>query len=229
MKRTLTSNIFLLLFLIALPLVAAQKMAVVTKAAGDLLVKSPDEKKFSRPLKIGAVLSAGDEVQTGRDGFVVIVFLDDKSQVKLYENCTLEINGKRNGRNLDKNMGMGFGKLKAEVSRQTGTEFKIATPTSVASVKGTDFWMISDEKSGDQIIGLSGIVELLNQVSGQIVSVGSNQTGASLPNGSTALSITQPENIPEDTDENSGDAPEQLRFEYQDANGNIREVIIDYR
>ena len=37
MKRTLTSNIFLLLFLIALPLVAAQKMAVVTKAAGDLL------------------------------------------------------------------------------------------------------------------------------------------------------------------------------------------------
>jgi len=219
----------LILVMTVLPLAAAQKMAVVTKAAGELYTKSPDEKKFTRPLKTGTVLSAGDEVQTGRDGFAVIVFLDDKSQIKLYENCTLEIDGKRNGRNLDKNMGMSFGKLKAEVSRQSGTEFKIATPTSVASVKGTDFWMISDEKTGDQIIGLSGLVELLNQISGQVVTVGSNQTGSSLPNGSTDLTVTQPENIPEDSEEDSGDAPEQLRFEYQDANGNIREVIIDYR
>ncbi|MCK5520452.1 MAG: FecR domain-containing protein [Candidatus Marinimicrobia bacterium] len=211
--------------------VSAQKMAVITKSKGNVFIKKTSSKKFDEKGKMGIVLEAGDAIKTGADGFIVMVFLDDKSQIKLYENCTLELDGVRQNNGLSKNINMGFGKLKAEVSRQLGgAEFKIATPTSVASVKGTEFWVISDESTGDQVIGLSGLVELLNSVSGQSVMVGSNQTGTSLPEGGVVIAQTQPESIPEETEEEGGDSGlNQLKFEYQNAEGNIREVIIDYR
>ena len=60
--------------------------------------------------------------------------------------------------------------------------------------------------------------------------VGSNQTGTSLPEGGVVITQTQPESIPEETEEGGGDSGlNQLKFEYQNAEGNIREVIIDYR
>ncbi len=221
---------FALMLLAMAPLFAAQKMAVITKARGDVMIKSAADNKFSKSGKIGTVLEDGDAVKTGSDGFSVIVFLDDKSQVKLYNSCTLEIRGEKQNGALTKSMAMGFGKLKAEVAKQVGgAQFKIATPTSVASVKGTEFWMISDESNGDQIIGLSGLVQLLNQVSGQSVMVASNQTGVSMPGGDVNVSVTSPESIPDEEEGADDSTPNQLRFQYQDSDGNLKEVIIDYR
>lgn len=228
-----TKNVMIMfltaLMVAVLPLSAAQKMAVITKMRGDVAVKGAKSKKFDKKGKIGLVLEAGDIIKTGSGGYSVVVFLDDKSQIKLHESCTLEINGTRQNDVLSKNVTMGFGKLKAEVEKQMSGEFKIATPTSVASVKGTEFWVISDESSGDQVIGLSGLVELLNQMSGQSVMVGSNQTGFSMPGGEVDVTQTQPESVPEDEEEGEGAELNQLRFEYRNSDGSIREVIIDYR
>ena len=53
-------------------------------------------KAVLRRKKEAALISkgeAGDMIKTPSNGFTVIVFLDDKSQIRLQENCTLEING----------------------------------------------------------------------------------------------------------------------------------------
>ena len=41
----------------------------------------------------------------------------------------------------------------------------------MASVKGTDFWLLTDPVTGDQVIGIEGIVGLMNSETGQEVDV----------------------------------------------------------
>ena len=50
---------------------------------------------------------------------------------------------------------MDVGTIRATVNKQN-SNFVIQTPTSVASVKGTDFWMITDPVDGDLVIGWKG-------------------------------------------------------------------------
>lgn len=213
----------------SLSLQAAQKLAVITKSQGDVAIRKDGEKKFAAEGRIGTVLNDGDELKTGKDGYVALVFLDDKSQVKLLENCALVVHGERADGALNKELTMDYGKLKAEVNKQHKGNFKIATPTSVASVKGTDFWIISDASNGDMVIGLSGLVELMNLASGNVVTVGANQSGSSSIEGSVIVIVTNPEDIPVEEVTTSEDEPSQLHIEYQNADGDIKEVIIDYR
>ena len=52
--------------------------------------------------------------------------------------------------------------MKLDVSSQSKTDFLITTPTSIATIKGTRFWINCKGESGDLFIGLSGNVEIKN-------------------------------------------------------------------
>ena len=49
---------------------------------------------------------------------------------------------------------MDNGTIRAEVNKHRKGEFVIQSTTSVASVKGTDFWFIANSEEGDMVIGL---------------------------------------------------------------------------
>ena len=99
---------------------------------------------------------------------------------------------------------MNSGTVRATVKKQN-VDFVIQTPTSVASVKGTDFWLLSDPISGDEIIGLEGIVTLTNNETGQEVEVTEGNSGISNPDGTVGLEETDPNSIPNDpSDEQEG-------------------------
>ena len=55
------------------------------------------------------------------------------------------------------------------VSKQLENEFSIITPTSVATVKGTNFWLICNGPEGDKFFGVEGSVEIKNIESGRVV------------------------------------------------------------
>ena len=59
------------------------------------------------------------------------------------------------------------GFLKFDINKQKQNEFKIVTPTSVASVKGTVFYL-DCQKDRDVFYGFEGIVEILNLESNDI-------------------------------------------------------------
>ena len=80
-----------------------------------------------------------------------------------------------------------MGKLKLDISHGQLTEFKIITPTSVASVKGTRFWIDVDGKKGDVFYGLSGAVEIVNSSTGEKVSLTENTMVTSLPDGTLSI------------------------------------------
>ena len=123
-------------------------------------------------------------------------------------------------------LGIKLGKF-STVKKQN-TDFVIQTPTSVASVKGTDFWLVSDPETGDQIIGIEGIVGLVNNETGQEIDVSEGMSGLSTPDGNVGLTETDPSSIPEDPSDDI-EGPSQVKIYLEGPNGEQKVMIIEYQ
>ena len=222
-------NIFKLLSISILLLssnLIASKIAVATKVNGDVEIMPVDTKDFSK-LKPGTVLSDGDKIRTGNSGFAAIIFIDDKSILKLKGNSEATIAGQRTSASISKKINMDSGTVRATITKQN-VDFVIQTPTSVASVKGTDFWLLSDPISGDEVIGLDGIVNLINNETGEEVDVTEGNSGISNPDGSVGLEETDPNSIPDDPSDDQ-EGPSQIRIYLDGPNGEQKVIVIDYQ
>lgn len=201
------------------------RIAIATKVIGT--VKYTRGSASSKVLKKGHIFESGDILLTEKDGFAALIFIDDKSALKIKENSKLTIFGKRSARAIAKEIKLEKGTVRAQVSKQKKGDFIIRTSVSVASVKGTDFWIISDEKAGDSVIGLEGIVELLNIVSGQSLDITSGLSGLSSSDGSIQIFKTDPKIIPFDPSSTAVDT-KKLEIEFKDASGKKKTLIINY-
>ena len=202
------------------------KIAVTTKIDGKGEIMPIGKNEFF-DLNSGTVLSDGDKIRTGSKGFVAIIFIDDKSTLKLKENSEVVINGQRMASSISKKINMDEGTIRATVQKQN-TNFIIQTPTSVASVKGTDFWLMSDPENGDQIIGIEGIIGLTNNETGQEIDVTEGMSGISMPDGSINLEETDQSSIPDDPSEDL-DGSSQIKIYLEGPNGEQRVMIIEYQ
>ena len=113
------------------------------------------------------------------------------------------------------------------MNKQQRGDFIIRTSVSVASVKGTDFWLISDKNTGDSIIGIEGVVMLMNQKSGETLNITSGITGFSTKDGTIQSFKTDPKTIPNDQTAGEGD-DKILKIEFKDASGKRKTLIIKY-
>ncbi len=209
-------------------LLGSSKVAVAIKIKGKVsLISSRDKNKTG--LKPGTPLNDKDKIITDKDSFAALMYLDDKSVIKLLSNSDLIIIGERSKKGINKSLDISYGKITANIAKQKGNEFRIATPTSVASVKGTELAITSDPSDGDSFTLLEGLIEVTNSITGESMEVSQGETAVSTPDGSLDVSETTTEDM-EGFDEAEIDIPAQeLRFEVEDTNGNIKEIIIRYR
>ena len=143
------------------------------------------------------------------------------------ENSEAVITGQRTAASISKKINMDSGTVRATVTKQN-TDFVIQTPTSVASVKGTDFWLLTDPETGDEIIGLEGVVGLTNNETGEEVDVEEGMSGLSTPGGSLGVEETDPSSIPDDpSDEQEG--PSQIRIYLEGPDGEQKVLVIEYQ
>lgn len=225
-KKCFTRIALPLVILISL-LIGADQVAVATKVSGNV---NHSQGKKSAPLKPGTVIENGDKIRTGSNGFVALIFIDDKSTLKIKSNTELEITGKREKNSIAKKINMARGTLRAKVTKQAKSDFIVQTPTSVASVKGTDFWLICDPLKGDQLIGLEGIVAFTNIISGMTIDITSGFMGNSLVDGSLDLDQTNPDIVPSDPEEDTSDSDRsELRIQFQGPDNTIKILIIEYQ
>jgi hypothetical protein len=202
------------------------KIAVATKVKG-LVEIMPIGKTEFFDLKAGTILSDGDKIRTGKSGFAAIIFIDDKSTLKLKGDTEAIISGQRTSASISKKINMDTGTIRATVNKQN-TDFVIQTPTSVASVKGTDFWLLTDPIAGDQVIGIEGIVGLMNNETGQEVDVNEGMSGISTPDGNLGVNETDPSSIPEDPSADQ-EGPSQIKIYLEGPNGDQKVMIIEYQ
>ena len=220
--RSLYNIVF---FIIFISWIHGNKIAVTTKVKGLVEIMPIGKDNFAN-LKPGTILSDGDKIRTGSSGFTAIIFIDDKSTLKLKENSEAVITGQRSARSIAKKINMDVGTVRATVNKQN-SNFVIQTPTSVASVKGTDFWMITDPVDGDVVIGLEGLVTLTNNETGAEVDVIEGTSGSSTPDGNVDVEETDESSIPEDpTDQDEQQA--EIKIYFEGPNGEQKVMIIEY-
>ena len=217
---------YFLLFIVSFSLLEANKIAVATKVKGLVEIVPTGKKQFSK-LKAGTILSDGDKIRTGTSGYIAIIFIDDKSILKLKGNTEAVITGQRTAASISKKINIDSGTLRATIKKQN-TEFVIQTPTSVASVKGTDFWLLTDPDKGDQVIGLEGIVGLKNIETGQDIDVTQGMSGISTPDGELGIEETVSSSMPDDPSE-SQEGLSQFKIYLEGPNGTQKVMVIEYQ
>ena len=207
-------------------LFGGERIAVATKVIGS--VEFIRGKDFSKSLKKGHIIESGDILKTKKGGFAAIIFIDDKSALKIKENTELEIVGNTKNQSIAKRISLINGTLRAQVENQKNKDFIVQTSVSVASVKGTDFWVISDKSKGDSIIGIEGVIQLAIKISGEIIDIRKGITGLSSNNGKLESFNTDPKTIPSDP---SGDdtVNQKIRIEFIDASGKKKILVIEYQ
>ena len=75
-------SIYILICLLSLSFGLADKIAIATKVKGVVEIALTKINKF-KTLTPGTVLSDGDKIRTGSKGFTAIIFIDDKSTLRL--------------------------------------------------------------------------------------------------------------------------------------------------
>lgn len=184
----------------------AESIARVMKAQGEVNIKRLGGPEFAEAAAPGVAINNGDALKVGELGFAVVVFIDDRSVIKVKENSEFEFVDSESSRTLKIENGTLINQIATEGRSKT---FRIETPTSVASVKGTEFTAIVNSIFGvDQFLGSSGLVEVLNLISQQIVSIGAGQKAISNIAGALIQAPALPNEYPSDPDAEPEPQPE---------------------
>ena len=245
----MSSKLALILIVITSLISMNDGIALITKSKGTIEYKKNDGTIIKDNLKKGTSLFDNDRIITGSNGFAKYVYLDDGSIIKVHKNAEVYIYGAIDKRSIIKQINVSEGNVKFEVSKQGKDDFTVVTPSSVATVKGTDFWLESNEEEGDQFFGLSGLVNVQNVESNVMLQLTRNTTIVSQPNGNIDIKKTEVEDFKklQKLELNAGeidelqyessileqigeDLPEgEIKIQLDDGSGSLKEILIKYK
>ena len=192
----MTRSLYIIIMMLATTsALEAQVIARLVKSEGRVHFKRLGASTFSEQAKPGAPIKNGDEIKVGEEGFAAVIYLDDRSILKVRENTKFSFMDTRNSRTIDLTHGTVLNDIKKEGRTK---DFRIQTPVSVASVKGTQFAAIVSLSGVDQFICKEGLFEVLNMVSGETVNVAAGQKAVSNATGDLVQAPASPGEYPSD-------------------------------
>lgn len=119
--------------------------------------------------KTGQILNNEDILKTGGQSFAAYKFVDASSTVKVFANSVVKIKANKDGKKLSKTVSVSKGNVYSSVKKNTGT-YRVDTPGTVASVKGTGFLTGVSATEGTKYIVVEGSIEI------EIKATGGRQT-----------------------------------------------------
>lgn len=209
-----------------------QNLAIVYKLLQDrqlVVTRSGGESEAGNP---GDLLNNGDTLLTGRTSRAAIRFTDDGSIIRMSGGSELQIRAEGDRSALRKTLQIDVGELWAKVNRREGAEYRIETPTAVAAVKGTEFYVRVEVDGTTTIITTEGVLDFFTGVGTVEIPAGSTGTVAS-PDEAPSVSQTTPEELEsfgdlagEDAAAEGGEDLVEIIISFVDANGNQKTMII---
>jgi hypothetical protein len=151
--KTFNIVILIIAFVFSLSF-ANDPIAVIVKSRGTVTIQYEKDGK-SEKVKRGTKLYTGAILIAKEKSYASMLFVDDRSMVRVRPNSILTINGEREKNNIAKNISLEVGTIFAQITKQK-SGFQVTTPTSVASVKGTSFWTKQLFKAGTYYYGEEG-------------------------------------------------------------------------
>lgn len=110
--------------------------------------------------KTGMLVNNGEQVKTGFRSLALVLFTDGSGLLRVRENSILNIYGKQNGKNLNKNTVIEKGYVGFEINKQEAEEFKFTTPTAVAAIRGTEGFIEIGENNLSIVACSEGKIEV---------------------------------------------------------------------
>jgi len=200
-------------------------LAVVVKTVLDVQMKT-DPGKWERASN-GDVLGAGDQMKTGLKSFALIKFEDD-TFVRLREESELMVNSEGQRGSMIKTVQLNNGSFGFDVKKQKNEQFRLTSPTSVASIRGTKGWWAS-RRGRDTLLVLEGLVNLKNNISGEEVDVTGGYMGFSDESGHVTLRKATDRELSNAASSLLGATQNELNFEMKDPKGNKKELKLKYK
>ncbi len=111
-------------------------------ASGKLMRATGPVTVNGQPVKAGAVLKAGDRLVTGPQSRADVT-LSDGSAILVYEGSTLTLS--KLGRQIRLNLAKGS----ALNAVHKGSDYRMTSPSAIAAVRGTVFYLKSDSKQSN--------------------------------------------------------------------------------
>jgi hypothetical protein len=220
--------IIIVLIALAISFVYADSVAFLSTSKGNVsLTRADKQVKF----KTGEMLENKDEIRTGAESFAAYKFIDGGANIKVFANSVVEIKASKSGKNLDKSVKVSKGSVLSNVTKGRGN-YQVETPTTVASVRGTDFLTQVAPDGSSVIIVTDGIVELVTPT-GEVVTVEAGYTAHIDGDGNIEVVETTDEEIKMVDEANQEDttleSPKKtMRIQVTDDQGSIRYIEIKY-
>ncbi|MDP6034125.1 MAG: FecR family protein [Candidatus Marinimicrobia bacterium] len=207
-------KISIIFILFTVTICSAETIGRVMKANGEVLIKPIGSGTYSVGVKPGQAVSNGDAIRVGEASFAVVIFLDDKSVVKIRENTDFQFVETSNTRSLIIEQGTTLHNVNSNDRKKA---YRVETPVSVASVKGTQFSAFHDAVAGvDKFVGKTGNFDVFNTISGMTVNVGAGQKAVSNALGQLIPAPAEPGDYPEDPEGESPDDSQEEQDEPED-------------
>lgn len=216
--------VLLILFSVS-TICADSPIGVTLRMRGDITLSRDEE---TSDLAEGESLVNRDVLTTYDEAFAFIKFVDDGATLRLFENSVLTLNTEQDEDKLNKNSFLEVGNVLTSVRRDSG-DMNIETPTTVASVRGTEGFIVVSDDGTTLIIVLSGSFYVLNKESGESTTVTGGNTCHS--DGTGALDIYTTTDIDpewlESIEGDSIDESEVYRIELMHEDGQQRIIEIE--
>lgn len=155
---------FLIVIALALPF-SLSAAAKATFVLGNVSVQKSDGAVVK--VKKGQLLARGDKITTGGRSLVIIT-IDNKSKVKMRENSSIALNSITDNIDIYLTKGSIFSKV-------TRRKFQVSTPTIVAAVRGTEYFVAYGRDTGKGtdlwMCVNEGVVNLASKKAGKSVDV----------------------------------------------------------
>ncbi|HRY83540.1 MAG TPA: FecR family protein [Candidatus Cloacimonadota bacterium] len=217
-----------LLLCAILTLLADSGVAYLSANKGKVeLTRNSQALKF----KTGQILNSEDVLKTGGQSFAAYKFVDASSTVKVFANSVVKIKAYKEGKNLSKTVAVSKGNVYSSVKKNTGA-YRVDTPGTVASVKGTGFLTGVSASEGTKYIVVDGTIEIEIKATGERKSLGAGKSATIDNDGNYEEYDTTPGEVGEieELEDEAGEPFEQskIRIPIQNAAGQTKYIEISY-
>jgi len=225
MKKLILVTVLLSLFCLVF---AADAVALLSATKGRVnLERASKDIKF----KSGELLENKDLLRTGAESFAAYKYVDGSSTIKVFSNSVVTVQATAGKGTLAKQVNVNKGSVLAQVKSGTGA-FSVQTPTTVASVKGTEFFTKVDELGNSMFVVNEGEVEVKVLSTDETTSVPAGRTATVSPDGDVDVRDTTDEDTSEvekaETESSQTTPVQQMRIPVLDSSGRTRYIEITF-
>jgi hypothetical protein len=200
-------------------------LAILKKIVNDVKKKSQSSEYVQATL--GVILISGDQVQTGKKSLAIIKFTEG-SIVRLREQSELTLKSEGQKGSMIRESNLMNGSVGFDVQKQRMDQFRLTSPTSVASIRGTKGkW--SGGRGHDTLVVTEGLVNLKNNISNKDIDIAAGYIGFSDEDGSLTSRKATDEELADANIAALGGTINELKLEMKDSKGNKKDLKLRYK